>query len=1176
MTAWQPSAEIVDAVQQFVLATDWDESQRILEARRDELLTDDAERIVGDLIYEHLGEKGTLRRIEAWRTLLARARREGLDAAYAHARELVASEDALRAAQSEDRTPELALIRRAFELVDSERQHVTKAELEVLLAIALIEGAGGDRRAELDEAVSSLDDAASILKSAKLESDYIQAEQGLAVAALQRAGLTRDASDLDLAAEALTRAGFVFLRTARMGGDRQSYDQALASLRQAMMYTARDNPRWAKRRSNVGLALRYRFLDLGDSADLDEAIDAARDAVTFATDTGDPELSTFLSSLGTYLNERYEAFARRDDLDAAIDAHERADALFTEDDPRGERRGKLGIALYSRFVAEHDPSDLVQSLEAIREAAGRSTTGSTAWKMWHGNLGVALRARFELLGDAADLEDAAEALAEALSEGAEGQEEEGEQPGSRGLWLYDAGLVALSRFELTGEVGDADAAVGALEESLELAPQGSHVRTMCLRDLGVARLRRFEILGQERPDIDAAFEHLAAALESTPPGSPDWVRLQGSLGGAYAVLGKATGEREALDTAIDYYLTAIGALPETAPLRATLEVDRGTALYARYLLTGEQADLAAAIDACERAMAPLEPESWPEQVLYVARELGSLYAKTRRWDRAAEVFESGIEALDALYRRQLLRRTREAWLAKGGSIHVEAAYARAQQRDLQAATAILERGRGRILSDALARDRADLARLAELGRAELVERYSAAADELAALEHAAVNGETGAGMPAATQERDQDDALRAARARFEAAIEEVRKVAGYERFLSSPDFAEIVAAAADAPLVYLIASELGGLALLVRPEQERVEDCQLPALTEDALRERVDAFRDAYAARREARERWLTTLEDVTAWLWEAAIGPLLKALGPVAEARLIPAGLLGVLPIHAAWVPEAELPTGRRYALDGPVLTFVPNARALAAARRPAQAVELGSIVAVDEPLPQVSGVDPLPHSTLEVEGAVAGFSASLVLTHERARAPEVLNALAAAPAFHLSCHARAELERPLESHLLMANGVPLTLADMLGVRLSARLGVLSACETGLPGQALPDEVVSLPAGLIQAGAGGVVASLWSVPEESTMMLMVRLYQLWLGPERLEPPAALREAQRWLRDTTNGQKAEDLAAYLPSTGHPLASRAAEALWRSLLLETPDRRDHEHPAHWAAFAYVGV
>jgi CHAT domain-containing protein len=135
-----------------------------------------------------------------------------------------------------------------------------------------------------------------------------------------------------------------------------------------------------------------------------------------------------------------------------------------------------------------------------------------------------------------------------------------------------------------------------------------------------------------------------------------------------------------------------------------------------------------------------------------------------------------------------------------------------------------------------------------------------------------------------------------------------------------------------------------------------------------------------------------------------------------------------------------------------------------------------------------------------------------------------------------------------------------------MLALRLeNARLAVLSACETGIPGTDLPDEVVSLPTGLVQAGVAGVVASLWSVSDLSTMMLMARFYEGWMG-EGLEPPEALRQAQIWVRDTTNGEKKAYLQANLGDDGLPESSA-----WLS-----PDENDFAHPFYWAAFTYTGV
>jgi CHAT domain-containing protein len=347
----------------------------------------------------------------------------------------------------------------------------------------------------------------------------------------------------------------------------------------------------------------------------------------------------------------------------------------------------------------------------------------------------------------------------------------------------------------------------------------------------------------------------------------------------------------------------------------------------------------------------------------------------------------------------------------------------------------------------------------------------------------------------------------------------------------------------------------------------------------------VRAYRDSYRAYRQSRRpqdriAWEEAIDEVTAWLWRAVMGKVLKALGNAPRATLVPAGLLGVLPLHAAWTPQRAAVLGRRYALDDLTLSYTPNARALGAARTLQDQVQGEHLVAVDEPAIGGGKELALPYSSVEVGAAAATFPDRELLPGEQATQRRVLAALAGAQVFHLSCHGHADLVEPLHSALAMARdeppvGVePLTLEELMGARLHARLGVLSACETGIPGDELPDEVVSLPTGLLQAGTGGVVASLWSVPERATAMLMFRFYEGW-RVEHLAPSAALRQAQRWVRDTTNGEKVAYFAARRPGSDHPMASAAARSLWRELFGADPAARDHRRPYNWAAFTHIG-
>ncbi|WP_448594351.1 CHAT domain-containing protein, partial [Thermoflexus hugenholtzii] len=215
---------------------------------------------------------------------------------------------------------------------------------------------------------------------------------------------------------------------------------------------------------------------------------------------------------------------------------------------------------------------------------------------------------------------------------------------------------------------------------------------------------------------------------------------------------------------------------------------------------------------------------------------------------------------------------------------------------------------------------------------------------------------------------------------------------------------------------------------------------------------------------------------------------------------------------------------------------------------------------------------------SAEEVASALEHFprEQQRLLGGEAATREAVLREIPRYSVLHFSTHGWADLEEPLRSGLRMADGA-LRLGDLLDLRLEgARLAVLSACETGLPGAQLPEEEVSLPSGLLQAGVAGVVGSLWAVNEVSTALLMIRFYDLWRG-EGQEPPEALRQAQIWLRDSTNAEKEAFFRRALPELGAiRLAERAARVAFWDAVARRPQDRDFAHPFYWAAFRYVGA
>lgn len=419
------------------------------------------------------------------------------------------------------------------------------------------------------------------------------------------------------------------------------------------------------------------------------------------------------------------------------------------------------------------------------------------------------------------------------------------------------------------------------------------------------------------------------------------------------------------------------------------------------------------------------------------------------------------------------------------------------------------------------------------------------------------------------------DAIRAAREELDAVIEEIRTVPGYEDFLAVPTFDDVAGVAGECPLVYVAAAEPGGLALLVRGAD--VTHVPLNGLTAAALREHTTAHLEAYAVYRAdpetARAQWNSSLDAVTAWLWAEVMGPILEHLGEGTDLVVVAGGLLGLLPLHAAWTPDTSHLTGRRHVLDTVSISYVPNARALAAARRLAAEVPPARLLAVAEPSPVAAA--PLPMAKYEAMTAAAAFPASpATLRAGEATSLSFEREARKASVLHLACHGFAELASPLDSGLLLADG-NMTLGRLMQLQLQVRLAVLSACETALPGTELPDEVVALPTGLLQAGVAGVVASQWSVPDRATAMLMTEFYRCWRW-DQMTPAAALRAAQRWLRDTTNAQKIHQIETALAENEGWLPPAAARRFLDEISYLEPDDRDHSGLHSWAAFAYVGA
>ncbi len=110
-----------------------------------------------------------------------------------------------------------------------------------------------------------------------------------------------------------------------------------------------------------------------------------------------------------------------------------------------------------------------------------------------------------------------------------------------------------------------------------------------------------------------------------------------------------------------------------------------------------------------------------------------------------------------------------------------------------------------------------------------------------------------------------------------------------------------------------------------------------------------------------------------------------------------------------------------------------------------------------------------------------------------------------------HIAAHGEHRLDQPDLSYIELADG-QLYADDLLQHDLSYESVTLSACETGRTRIAANDEPIGLGRGVLYAGAGALVVSLWSVSDDSTIGVMELMYRaLSAGASKAE---ALRAAQ--------------------------------------------------------------
>ncbi len=1001
----------------------------------------------------------------------------------------------------------------------------------------------------------------------------------------------------------------------RMSGDKaQNIEDAITTYEQALTVStqAAMPVKWAQIMDNLANAYSDRIR--GDKAqNIEDAIHARKQALTVRTQATMPvEWAQTMMNLGNTYSQRIRG-DKAQSIEDAIHAYQLALTVSTQMDmPIEWARTMMNLAnTYQIRIRGNKAQNIEDAIHACQQAltVNNQVNMPFEWANTTMNLAIAYSERIQ--GDKAqNIEDAIHAYQQVLT-----VRTQATMPVQWAQTMTGMANAYLARIR-GDKAQNIEDAIHAYQQALTVRTQATMPMEWEQTMTGMANAYFARIRGDKTQNIEDAIQAYQQALTVTSQSAMpfEWARTMANLANAYhdRIRGdKAQNTEDAITTyqqaltvisettmpiewakimnnlAIAYYLRirgdkaqniedAIAAYQQALTVRtqAAMPMEWASTMnnlasaYCERVWGEKKQNIEDAIVAYEASLFISDPELLPYHCRMTARSLGQIYSDQERWIEAIDRYQKALQAAEKIYQSAYLLDSKAAELTSTANLPNQAAYAYARTGNFQAASLILEQGRARGLNESLNRDRANLTQLQQLVP-HLFTQYQDITNQLRNLEAQQRDRMVSVDRYSLTPEILRDTATKL-RSELDETIDQIRQVPGYEDFLASTKWEDIeITLRPDNPLLYLITTPNGSVTLIFTPDNI---EAIWSDFTETQLRELVQIWFDAHNQKQDDGPTWLTRIDTTTRQLWDTLMGPIvqhLKTLG-IDRAILIPTGYLSLLPLHAAWTEDSTRPTGRRYALDDIHFTYTPNARSLTAAREIADLAQADSILAIDNPR------NDLPNSQREIDCAIDTFTDRTVLRQDEATISAVKSGLAEASIVHFSCHGTVNFTEPLNSGLLMSDGL-LTLKDFLALNLAKdngiRLAILSACETGLPGLDNIDEVVSLPVGLMQAGVAGVIASLWSVSDLSTMLLLTKFYELWREKE-IPPDQALRQAQIWLRDSTNDEKVIECKAAIDSTR--MSQATAQQLYDELAWETKNERSFAHPFHWAAFTYTGI
>ncbi|KAF8129600.1 TPR-like protein [Boletus edulis] len=920
-------------------------------------------------------------------------------------------------------------------------------------------------------------------------------------------------------------------------GELRDLEDGISTHRDAVHLIPDGHPDKPSGLNNLGLSFRARFDRLGELRDLEDAISTHRDAVHLTPD-GHPDKPSRLNNLGKSFITRFLRLGELRDLEDGISTHRDAVHLTPDGHPdKPSGLNNLGNSFRARFERLGELSDLEDAISTHRDAVHLTPDGHPHKPSRLNNLGLSFRARFDRLGELRDLEDAISTHRDAVHLTPDGHPHKPSR-------LNNLGLSFITRFLRLGELRDLEDGISTHRDAVHLTPDGHPDKPSRLNNLGNSFRARFEHLGELR-DLEDAISTHRDAVHLTPDGHPDKPSRLNNLGLSFITRFDRLGELRDLEDAISTHRDAVVLTPHGHPHKPTMLNNLANSFKARLECLREPSDLEDAISLYSHATSV---PTGPLSVRFSASRNWILCARRMRHPSLLRAHSIAINLLPQLAWIGLSLTHRYAELKRGADVVREAAAAALDEGFPELAVEWLEQGRSIVWGELL-RLRGSYERLssAHPDHARRLRELSAALDNAGATREQSLSTfskSTDDSMHRTTRTLQQDaDRHRTLAIERDKLLQEIRRLPGFQRFLLPKDFAQLRASAHSGPVVMLNAAETRCDALILLADVDHVIHVPLPnfnlrrsaglqnmlgRLLGDA---RATPFDDRQGR---AATRGAGSWETLLSTLFNGVIKPVLDALafstvGDLSRIFWCPTGPFVFLPIHAAGLYGTQYSSPGHKVFDFVVSSYVPTLSILT--RSPNFSVPPSDdLRLLFVPQPPSDGQIHLQGVARELRqiSTVVGNSPSArttLLESSVGTVEEVLGLMKDADWVHFACHGIQDAAKPIDSGLCLANGQRLKISDIIGLsRSRGGLAFLSACQTAMGDEGLTDEAIHIAAGMLFAGYGGVIGTMWSISDRLAPVVARQVYEYLFRngtrPDHRDAARALHEAVGHLRES--------------------------------------------------------